>query len=62
MITRAKQLRDMASECRSNAEITKNPEARRRLLEVAGSLERLAGQHEATERRKPDRLKEGDND
>ena len=42
MITRAKQLRDMASECRSMAEITKNPKARQKLLEVADALERAA--------------------
>jgi len=53
MITRAKQLgdakqlRDMASECRSIAEITKDPTARQNLLEVADQLERLARHHES---------------
>jgi hypothetical protein len=48
MITRAKQLRDLASECRSIAEITKNPKARQELLEVGRSLERLARHHAST--------------
>ena len=47
MITRTNQLRVLASECRSIAELTKNVEARQKLLEIAGSLERLA-QHYAS--------------
>jgi hypothetical protein len=42
MITRVKLLRDMASQCRSIAEITKNPKDRQKLLQVADQLERLA--------------------
>jgi hypothetical protein len=51
MITRTNQLRDLASECRSIAELSKSVEARQKLLEIAGSLERLA-QHYASSRKK----------
>jgi hypothetical protein len=48
MIARAKQLGDMASECRSIAGITKDH--RRNLLEVADQLERLAWHYESIEK------------
>jgi len=48
MIARAKQLRDMASECRSIAGIMKDH--RRNLLEVADQLERLAWHYESIEK------------
>jgi hypothetical protein len=42
MITHAEQVRDLASECRSIAEITENADANQQLLDVAAILERLA--------------------
>ena len=47
MITRAEQLRDLASECRSIAEITKDTDTCQQLLDVAAALERLAQHHAA---------------
>ena len=49
MITRAQQLRDMASECRSIAGLAKDPQVRVRLLDVADHLEHLARSHESLE-------------
>lgn len=52
MITHAEQVRDLASECRSIAEITENADANQHLLDVAAILERLA-QHHATTKPRP---------
>jgi len=49
MITRAQQLRDMASECRSVARLTKDPRVRAQLLDVADHFEHLARSHESLE-------------
>jgi hypothetical protein len=46
MITRAQQLRDMASECRSIAALAKRPEIRDQLLEIADEFELLAEGHD----------------
>lgn len=42
MITRAQQLRDIASECESLAALAKDPAARKQMLDVAQQFERLA--------------------
>ena len=47
MITRTRQLRDMASECRSVAGLAKDPQAWAQLLDVADHLEHLARSHES---------------
>ena len=52
MITRAEQIRDLASECRSISKVTKDAYAREQLLDVAVSLERVA-QHHAAQRPPP---------
>ena len=47
MITRAQQLRDMASECRFMAGLAKAPEVSAQLLDIADSFEHLARCHES---------------
>jgi hypothetical protein len=47
MISRARQLRDMASECRFIAELAKAPEVWAQLLDIADSFEHLARCHES---------------
>ena len=47
MITRARQLRDMASECRSVARLAKDPQVWAQLLDVADHLEHLARSNES---------------
>lgn len=46
MISRAQQLRDIASECRSIAALAKRPEIRDQLFELADEFELLAQRHE----------------
>ena len=49
MITRAQQIRDMASECRSVAGLAKDPRVSAQLLDVADHFEHLARSHESLE-------------
>ncbi len=42
MVAGVQQLRDMAAECRMLAAVSKTPEIRQQLLEVAEQFERLA--------------------
>ena len=49
MITRAQQLRDVASECRSLAGLAKDPQLWAQLLDVADQLEHLARSYETLE-------------
>jgi hypothetical protein len=49
MITRARQLRDMAAECRSVAALAKDPQVWAQLLDVADHLEHLARSPETLE-------------
>src|ERR1700757_1883076 len=51
MITRARQLRDMAWECRSVADLAKDPQVWAQLLDIADHLEHLARSREALEAR-----------
>ena len=53
MITYPQRIRDMASEIRSIAEITKQPKIRRQLLGAAEQLERLARHREHPSETKP---------
>src|SRR5690242_1319194 len=46
MLSRAQQLRDLASECRSIAALAKRTEIRDQLLELADEFELLAQRHE----------------
>jgi hypothetical protein len=53
MITYPQRLRDMASEIRSIAEITKQPKIRQQLSGVAEQLERLARRREHLSKTNP---------
>ena len=53
MTSKAKQLRDMARDCREMAAVSKNPEMRLRLSEIADSFDRLAEDLEPRKKPRP---------
>ena len=53
MTSKAKQLRDMARDCREMAAVSKNPEMRLRLSEIADSFDQLAEDLEPRKKPRP---------
>ena len=53
MTSKAKQLRDMAEDCRGMAAVSKSREMRQRLLEIADSFDQLAEELEPRKKPRP---------